>query len=152
MWTPPSSNLNFPAPLAVMAFLVTAAGAFLALASAAIAWFARKTKLARAFLLAVFAGAAVYAGLLFGFSLARPPHLLPRLLPSRCKDRTRRRCQSLLSHHPHPLRRNHHLTLAPQRRTANSKPPHRPPFRFLWPRIPARSRARHAPANAPEAR
>ena len=78
MWIPPSSNLNFPAPLAVMAFLAAAAGAFLALASAAIAWFARKTKLARAFLLAVFAGAAVYAGLLFGFSLASRPHILTR--------------------------------------------------------------------------
>ena len=78
MWIPPSSNLNFPAPLAVMAFLAAAAGAFLALASAAIAWFARKTKLARAFLLAVFAGATAYAALLFGFSLASRPHILAR--------------------------------------------------------------------------
>src|ERR1022692_4712286 len=78
MWIPPSSNMNFPAPLAVMAFLAAAAGLFLALASAAIAWFARKTKLARAFLLGVFAGAAVYAGLLFGFSLASRPHVLMR--------------------------------------------------------------------------
>jgi len=78
MWTPPGSNLNFPAPLAVMAFLAAAAGLFLALASAAIAWFARKPKLARAFLLAVFAGVALYAGLLFGFSLASRPHILSR--------------------------------------------------------------------------
>src|SRR5271155_3455571 len=78
MWTPPGSNMNFPAPLAVMAFLAAAAGLFLALASAAIAWFARKPKLARPFLLAVFAGAAPYAGLLFVFSLASRPHLLTR--------------------------------------------------------------------------
>ncbi len=78
MWTPPGSNLNFPAPLAVMAFLAAAAGLSLALASAAIARFARKPKLSRAFLLAVLAGATPYAGLLFGFSLASRPHILTR--------------------------------------------------------------------------
>ncbi len=70
------SNMNFPAPLAVMAFLAAAAGVFLALAAAAIAWFARKPKFARLCLLTVSAGAALYAGLLFGFSLASRPHIL----------------------------------------------------------------------------
>jgi hypothetical protein len=79
MWTPHiSSNMNFPAPLAVMAFLAAAAGLFLALAAAAIAWFARKPKLARGCLLVVSSGAVVYLGLLFGFSLASRPHILTR--------------------------------------------------------------------------
>ncbi len=78
MWTPPSSNMNFPAPLAVMAFLGAAAGLFLALAAAGIAWFARKPKFARACLLVLGAGATVYAALLFGFSLASRPHILTR--------------------------------------------------------------------------
>jgi len=70
--------MNFPAPLAVMAFLAAIAGLFLALASAAIAWFARKPKLARACLLFVSAGAAIYAALLLGFSLASHTHILTR--------------------------------------------------------------------------
>jgi hypothetical protein len=78
MWTPPSSNLNFPAPLAVMAFLSAAAGLFLALAAAAIAWFARKPKFARTCLLSLGAGVTVYAALLFTFSLASRPHILTR--------------------------------------------------------------------------
>jgi len=62
--------MNFPAPLAVLAFLAAVAGLVLALASAAIAWFARKPKFARNCLLAISAGAASYLGLLLGFSLA----------------------------------------------------------------------------------
>jgi len=78
MFTPPSSNMNFPAPLAVMAFLAAAGGTFLALAAATIAWFARKPKFARASLLTLSAGAAFYVALLLGFSLASRPHLLTR--------------------------------------------------------------------------
>jgi hypothetical protein len=78
MFTPPSSNMNFPAPLAVMAFLAAAAGLFLALAAATIAWFARKPKLARACLLVLGAGATLYATLLFTFSLASRPQILTR--------------------------------------------------------------------------
>src|SRR5258708_21459151 len=78
MFTPPSSNVNFPAPLAVMGFLAAAAGTVLALAAAAIAWFARKPKFARACLLIVSAGAALYVGLLLGFSLASYPQVLTR--------------------------------------------------------------------------
>jgi hypothetical protein len=76
MLLPPSSNVNFPAPLAVMGFLAAAAGIFLALAAAAIAWFGRKPKFARACLLTVSAGAALYIGLLLGFSLASHPRIL----------------------------------------------------------------------------
>lgn len=78
MWIPPSSNLNFPAPLAVMAFLAASGGLFLALAAAAIAWFARKPKFARYCLLAVSSGAVLYLVLLFAFSLASRPHILTR--------------------------------------------------------------------------
>jgi hypothetical protein len=78
MWTPPSSNMNFPAPLAVMAFLAASAGLFLALAAAALAWFARKPKFARTCLLILGAGVTVYAALLFTFSLASRPHILTR--------------------------------------------------------------------------
>ena len=78
MFTPPSSNLNFPAPLAVMAFLAAAAGTVLALAAAAIAWFARKPKFARACLLTLSLGAAAYVALLLGFSLVSRPHILTR--------------------------------------------------------------------------
>jgi hypothetical protein len=79
MWTPNiSSNMNFPAPLAVMAFLAAAAGVFFALAAAAIAWFARKPKFARACLLVVISGAALYLSLLLGFSLASHTHILAR--------------------------------------------------------------------------
>ena len=70
--------MNFPAPLAVMAFLAAAAGTVLALAAAAIAWFARKPKFARICLLTVSAAAAVYAALLLGFSLASHPQILTR--------------------------------------------------------------------------
>jgi hypothetical protein len=79
MFTPHiGSNMNFPAPLAVVAFLTAAAGVVLALSSAAIAWFAGKPKLARSCLLVVSAGAIVYAALLFGFSLASRPQILTR--------------------------------------------------------------------------
>jgi hypothetical protein len=69
MWTSHiASNMNFPAPLAVMGFLAAAAGLFAALTGALIAWFARKPKFARLLLLAAGAGAAAYLGLLLGFS------------------------------------------------------------------------------------
>jgi hypothetical protein len=70
--------MNFPALLAVLAFLAASAGLFLALAASAIAWFARKPKFARTCLLAVSAGAAVYVALLLGFSFASHPQILAR--------------------------------------------------------------------------
>jgi hypothetical protein len=65
-----ASNMNFPAPLAVLGFLAASGGLFLALASALIFWFARKPKFARIAAAAVAAGAIVYFALLFGFSTA----------------------------------------------------------------------------------
>jgi hypothetical protein len=65
-----ATNMNFPAPLAVMGFLAACAGLFIAAASAAIAWFIRKPKFARVFALLVATGSAVYFSLLLGFSLA----------------------------------------------------------------------------------
>lgn len=77
MWTPHiASNMNFPAPLAVVAFLGAIAGLFLALVSAGIAWFARKPRFALACLRVVFGGAAIYFALLLGFSLASRTHVL----------------------------------------------------------------------------
>jgi hypothetical protein len=79
MWTSHiASNMNFPAPLAVMGFLAAAAGLFAALAGALIAWFARKPKFARLLLLAAGAGAAAYFGLLLGFSFGSHSTTLAR--------------------------------------------------------------------------
>jgi hypothetical protein len=67
--TPPvASNMNFPAPLAVLGFLAACGGTFLAVASVLIFWFARKPKFARIAAIAIGAGAVVYFALLFGFS------------------------------------------------------------------------------------
>lgn len=64
------SNLNFPAPLAVVGFLAACGGAVVALAGAGIFWFARKPKFARASGAVLGIGAVVYFGLLLGFSEA----------------------------------------------------------------------------------
>jgi len=63
-----ASNMNFPAPLAVVGFLGACGGLFLALASALIFWIARKPKFARIASLAIAIGAVVYLALLLGFS------------------------------------------------------------------------------------
>jgi len=77
--TPPiASNMNFPAPLAVLGFLAACGGTFLALASALIFWFARKPKFARIASFALAVGAAVYLALLFGFSAASHEAVLSR--------------------------------------------------------------------------
>lgn len=65
-----ASNMNFPAPFAVLAFLAACGGLFLALGSALVFWFARKIKFARVALAAIVIGAVVYLGLLVGFSAA----------------------------------------------------------------------------------
>lgn len=75
---PAASNINFPAPLAVLAFLGAVGGLFLFLVSAGIAWFARKPKFAGACVAIVSGGAAVYLVLLFSFSLASHTHVLNR--------------------------------------------------------------------------
>jgi hypothetical protein len=63
-----ASNMNFPAPLAVLGFLSACGGLFVAIAAALIFWFARKPKLARITATAVGAGALIYFALLVGFS------------------------------------------------------------------------------------
>jgi hypothetical protein len=69
MWTATfASNINFPAPLAVLGFLGAVIGLFLAIASALIFWFARKPKFARTAAIAIGTGAVVYLALLLGFS------------------------------------------------------------------------------------
>ena len=73
-----ASNMNFPAPLAVMGFLAACGGTFLALASALIFWFARKPRFARNAMLVVATGAAVYFCLLLGFSVDSRTTMLPR--------------------------------------------------------------------------
>jgi hypothetical protein len=63
-----ASNMNFPAPLAVVGFLCACGGLFFALAAALIFWFARKPKFVRIASIAIVVGAVVYFALLFGFS------------------------------------------------------------------------------------
>ena len=63
-----ASNMNFPAPLAVLGFLAAISGVVLALAAALIFWFARKPKFARIAAVALGVLAIVYLSLLFGFS------------------------------------------------------------------------------------
>jgi hypothetical protein len=63
-----ASNMNFPAPLAILGFLSACCGFFLAFGSALIFWFARKGKFARLATVAAGIGAVIYFGLLFGFS------------------------------------------------------------------------------------
>ncbi|HEX6820821.1 MAG TPA: hypothetical protein VF123_02100 [Candidatus Sulfotelmatobacter sp.] len=62
------SNLNFPAPLAVVGFLSACGGLFLAASAVLIFWFARKPKFARVAGTAVGIGGLLYFGLLLGFS------------------------------------------------------------------------------------
>lgn len=64
-----ASNTNFPAPVAVAGFLGAFAFFFAALASAGVAWFARKPQFSRMCLLGAAGGGGVYFALLFGFSL-----------------------------------------------------------------------------------
>ena len=79
MWTSHiASNMNFPAPLAVLAFLGATAGLVLVSASAVVAWFARKAMFARIAITAGGASAVLYAMLLLGFSLASHPRTLAR--------------------------------------------------------------------------
>jgi hypothetical protein len=63
-----ASNMNFPAPLAVLGFLAACGGLFLAVGSALVFWFARKEKFARIATFSVGIGAVIYFGLLLGFS------------------------------------------------------------------------------------
>jgi hypothetical protein len=63
-----ASNMNFPAPLAVIGFLAAALGLFCGIVAALVFWFARKPKFARVAAIAIAACAAIYFALLFGLS------------------------------------------------------------------------------------
>jgi hypothetical protein len=63
-----ASNMNFPAPLAILGFLGACGGLFLGIAAVLIFWFARKPPFARMAAFAIAVGAAIYFALLFGFS------------------------------------------------------------------------------------
>ena len=65
-----ASNMNFPAPLAVLGFLAAIGGLFLAVAAALIFWFARKPKFARITAIVTGGCAVVYFALLLSFSVA----------------------------------------------------------------------------------
>ena len=63
------SNMNFPAPFAVMGFLSAVVGLFLSGLGIVVLLFLRKAKWIRVVASVVAAGAAVYLGLLFAFGL-----------------------------------------------------------------------------------
>ena len=63
-----ASNMNFPAPLAVVGFLVGCVGLFLAVAAVVIFWLARKRRFARYALRTTGIGIITYFALLFSFS------------------------------------------------------------------------------------
>jgi len=73
-----ASNMNFPAPLAVMGFLAASLGTFVAIAAVVIFWFARKPRLARVAAFAIGGGVVVYLALLLGFSAGSRETLLSR--------------------------------------------------------------------------
>ncbi len=64
------TNMNFPAPISVLAFLAAGGGVALAVLGIAIFCFARKLKLALLLLKLTGTAAVVYFALLLGFSLA----------------------------------------------------------------------------------
>ncbi len=68
--TPLATNMNFPAPLAVLGFLAAAGILFAAIAAALIFWLARKPKHARRAVLTLAIGAGIYSVLLLTFSAA----------------------------------------------------------------------------------
>jgi len=63
-----ATNMNFPAPLAVLGFLAAGLGLVASIAAALIFWFARKPKFARRTVVAVGLGVVAYLALLLGFS------------------------------------------------------------------------------------
>ncbi len=72
------SNMNFPAPVAVVGFLGAAIGVFVAIAAVLIFWFARKPRLARVTAFGLGVGAVLYFALLLGFSAGSRETLLAR--------------------------------------------------------------------------
>jgi hypothetical protein len=72
------SNMNFPAPLAVVGFLGACVGLVLAIAALIIFWLARKRRFARYAAISMGTGLAIYFGLLIGFSLGSRANILSR--------------------------------------------------------------------------
>jgi hypothetical protein len=70
------SNMNFPAPLSVLGFLAAVGGLALSILAILVTWFVRKPRIARGIAALAGAGAIVYFGLLFGFSLGSRDHTL----------------------------------------------------------------------------
>ena len=75
---PVASNMNFPAPLAVLGFLSAAILIFCGIATAVIFWFSRKPKVARTTITAIAAAACLYLGLVLTFSIASRTRTLAR--------------------------------------------------------------------------
>lgn len=73
-----ASNMNFPAPLAVVGFLGACVGLVLAIAAVLIFWLARKPRFARYAAVAIGAGAVTYFGMLVGFSAGSHNNMLAR--------------------------------------------------------------------------
>ena len=72
-----ASNMNFPAPLAVVGFLGASVGLFLAVAAVVIFSLARKRRFARYALVAIGVGSLVYFALLLAFSAGSRASTLP---------------------------------------------------------------------------
>ncbi len=69
MWNLPiASNMNFPAPLAVLGLVMAWGGLVVAAGAALILWFARKPRFARVAMVTLAAGAGIYFALLIAFS------------------------------------------------------------------------------------
>lgn len=73
-----NSNMNFPAPVAAAGFLLAVVGLVLCVCALAVAIFIRKPVVAKFTSTILAAGAVVYFGLLFGFSLGSHDHLLAK--------------------------------------------------------------------------
>jgi hypothetical protein len=73
-----ASNMNFPAPLAVLGFLAAAIGLVIGITAALIFWFARKPEVARITASVVGAGLVLYLAMLIGFSAASKATTLAR--------------------------------------------------------------------------
>ena len=73
-----ASNINLPAPLAIIGFLAACIGLFAAVAAILIFWFARKPRLARFAAFTIGVGTFFYFGLLLGFSASSQDTVLSR--------------------------------------------------------------------------
>jgi hypothetical protein len=72
------SNMNFPAPAAVLGFMAACGGLALSALGIVVAAFARKTRFIKPLLRVIAAGAVIYFVLLFSFSAVSRDHTLAR--------------------------------------------------------------------------